>query len=168
MRCRVIALFELPLEPLPERQQFVAIALAAGILLLVLELVRRRKLREEYSWLWVVTAIGLIALALDGTLLEHASGWIGAATSTSTLFFGAIVFLLLVALQFSVHLSKLAHRQKALAQRLALLEEEVERLRATRDARDASQDVDLVRTTVPLRELPQVGAAASDRKGDIA
>lgn len=157
---------ELPLEPLPERQQFVAIALAAGILLLVLELVRRRKLREEYSWLWVVTSIVLIALALDGTLLERASGWIGAATSTSTLFFGAIVFLLLVALQFSVHLSKLAHRQKALAQRLALLEEEVERLRAVRDS--APPEAERIRPTLPLRELPQVGAAASDRKGDIA
>ncbi|HLQ38933.1 MAG TPA: DUF2304 family protein, partial [Planctomycetota bacterium] len=54
----------LDLEPLPARQQLVAIVLAAAVLALVVELVRRRKLREEYSWVWVLTAVLLIALAL--------------------------------------------------------------------------------------------------------
>jgi hypothetical protein len=149
-------IFVTELEPLPGRQQFVAVAVAVAMLVLVLELVRRRKLREEYSWLWVVTALGLIVLALNGDVLVLASRWIGAAASTSTLFFGAIVFLLLVALQFSVHLSKLAQRQKTLAQRLALLERELEERRGAGG------------TTIPLREPPPVGAARRDAQDEIA
>lgn len=124
-----------PLEPLAERQQLVAILLAGSMLLLVLELVRRRKLREEYSWVWVATSIALMALAAQQDLVLLISGWLGSATATSTLFFGAILFLLLLALQFSVRLSKLTFRHKTLAQRTALLEQELERLRnASTDA----------------------------------
>jgi len=118
------------LQPLPGRQQAVAIGLAAAVLLLVIELVRRRKLREEYSWLWVSTALLLIVLAIDQDLLVWLSGWIGVASPVSTLFFGASVFLLALVLQFSVRLSRLTHRHRTLAQRLALLEDEVQRLRA--------------------------------------
>jgi len=115
---------------LPTRQRVVAIALAVSILLLVVELVRRRKLREEYSWVWIGTSIVLIALALENGLLLSFGEWIGAASSTSTLFFFAVVFLMLLALQFSVRLSRLTQRHKTLGQRLGLLEAELERLRA--------------------------------------
>lgn len=117
------------LEPLPERQKFVAVAMAVCLLLAVLEMVRRRKLREEYSVLWVVTALALLVLAFEQDLILIVTSWIGAATVTSTLFFGALVFLMLVSLQFSVRLSKLTHRNKALGQKIALLEQEIENLR---------------------------------------
>lgn len=120
------------LEALPGRQTVVAIALAVGMLLLVLELVRRRKLREEYSWVWVATAIALILLATNQGVLVSISHWIGAASTVSTLFFGALLFLLAVALQFSIRLSRLTHRNRTLAQRVALLEEEMARLRVDR------------------------------------
>lgn len=118
------------LQPLHDRQRLVAIAIAIGVLLFVLELVRRRKLREEYSWVWVSTAILLIVLAVDGDLLVTLSRWIGSASPVSTLFFGALVFLLALVLQFSVRLSRLTHRHRTLAQRLALLEQEVTELRS--------------------------------------
>lgn len=117
------------LAPLPERQRLVAVLLATGVLVFVIELVRRRKLREEYSWVWVATSLVLIALAASRDLLHTLSSWIGAASSVSTLFFGAFVFLLALVLQFSVRLSRLTHRHRTLAQRMALLEEEVRRLR---------------------------------------
>jgi hypothetical protein len=117
------------LEPMPERQRFVAIAVAAGVALLVFELVRRRKLREEYSWVWVATAAVVGVLAVYQDLLLTLSRWIGAANPASTLFFGALLFLFALAVQFSVRLSRLTHRQRTLGQRLALLEEEIQRLR---------------------------------------
>lgn len=117
------------LTPLLERQRLVAVLVASGVLVLVVELVRRRKLREEYSWVWVATSLVLIALAASRDLLHTLSSWIGAASSVSTLFFGAFVFLLALVLQFSVRLSRLTHRHRTLAQRMALLEEEVRRLR---------------------------------------
>lgn len=118
------------LQSLHDRQRFVAIAIAVGVLLFVLELVRRRKLREEYAWVWIGTSVVLIVLAISNDLLVTLSQWVGAASSVSTLFFGAFVFLLALVLQFSVRLSRLTHRHRTLAQRLALLEQEVSELRA--------------------------------------
>jgi hypothetical protein len=117
------------LDPMHDRQQFVAIAGAITIMLIVFELVRRRKLREEYSWVWVVTSIAIVVLALSQSLLLTLTKWIGAASSASTLFFGAIIFLIGLTVQFSVRLSRLTHRQRTLAQRLALLEEELSSVR---------------------------------------
>lgn len=118
------------LEPLPDRQRLTAIVVAVGVLLLVLELVRRRKLREEYSWVWVITAILLIVLATYEGFLVELSRWVGASNTVSTLFFGAFLFLLALALQFSVRLTRLTHRNRTLAQRLALMEQEIEQLQA--------------------------------------
>jgi ABC-type polysaccharide/polyol phosphate export permease len=117
------------LEPLPERQRLVATLIAAGLVVLIFELVRRRKLREEYSWVWVITAIGLAVLAWQQDLLLTLSRWVGSSNAVSTLFFGALLFLLALVLQYSVRLSRLTHRYRTLGQRLALLEEEMLRLR---------------------------------------
>ena len=117
------------LRPLPERQTIVAITLAVTVLIVVVELVRKRRLREEYSLLWVGTAAILLVLALRQDLILELSKLFGAAQSSSTLFFLALVFLMLLSLQFSVHLSRLTFRNKALSQRIALLEQEMEELR---------------------------------------
>lgn len=122
------------LEPLLDRQQVVAVVVAVGLIVLTFELVRRRKLREEYAWVWIVTAVVLAVLALQQDLLLTISRWIGSASVVSTLFFGAFLFVLALLLQFSVRLSRLTHRHRTLGQRLALLEEEVERLRRGGDA----------------------------------
>ena len=117
------------LTPMHQRQRVVAIAGSVTVVLVVFELVRRRKLREEYSWVWIATAGGVSLLALNQSLLLTITRWIGAASSASTLFFGAIVFLLALCIQFSIRLSRLTHRQRTLAQRMALMEEEMRELR---------------------------------------
>jgi ABC-type polysaccharide/polyol phosphate export permease len=126
------------LDPLPERQRFVAFVIAAGLVVLIFELVRRRKLREEYSWVWMITAIGLAVLAWHQELLLTLSQWVGSSNAVSTLFFGALLFLLALVLQYSVRLSRLTHRYRTLGQRLALLEEEMQRLR-NEQAREREQ-----------------------------
>ena len=121
--------FQERLEPLPERQTVLAIVLAVTMLVVVVELVRKRRLREEYSFLWVGTAAVLLLLAVKQDLIIELSKLFGAADSSSTLFFLALVFLMLLCLQFSVRMSKLTSRNKALSQRIALLEREMEELR---------------------------------------
>lgn len=129
----------LELAPMLDRQRIVALALATVVVVLVFELVRRRKLREEYSWVWIAIAIVVATFAIEQDLLLTVSRWIGASSSVSTLFFGAIMFLMALVLQFSVRLSRLTHRHRTLGQRLALLEAEVLRLRERQraDTRDA-------------------------------
>lgn len=109
---------------MPLRQQIVALAISLGVLALIVELIRRRRLREEYSVLWFLTGLGILVLASWYELLVALTDFIGAALPTSTLFFFALVFLFLVSLQFSVRISTLDNRVKELAQKIALREVE--------------------------------------------
>jgi hypothetical protein len=111
----------------PVRQRILAISVAVAILILVIELVRRRKLREEYSVLWVVTAIGLLVIAFNVKWLLWATALVGAVQPPSTLFFGGLLFVMLLCLMFSVRISRLTYRLRTVSQRLALLEEELHR-----------------------------------------
>jgi hypothetical protein len=128
------------IAPLLDRQRYVALAVAAAVVVLVFELVRRRKLREEYSWVWVATATFVAALALEGDLLTTISAWVGSSSPVWTLFFGTMVFLLALALQFSVRLTRLTHRHRTLGQRMALLEAEVQRLRERQDGEERAPE----------------------------
>jgi hypothetical protein len=116
-------------ENLPERQRVLAIGLAIALVVVVFELVRRRKLREEYAVLWFVTASVVLLLAIDLRVLHWLQTLVHADAPVSVLFFGALLFLMLVSLQFSIRLSRLTSRNKNLTQRLALLEDELRALR---------------------------------------
>jgi len=104
------------------------VALAAGIclLLLVIELVRKRRLREEYSWLWLMTGAVVLLLSLWFGLLKWITDLVGAVTPSSTIFLFAFLFLIFISLHFSVVISKLTNQNKNLAQKYALLESELE------------------------------------------
>jgi hypothetical protein len=104
------------------RQKIVALAISLAILVLIIDLVRKRRLREEYSVLWILTGIGICILSVWYGLLRTITTFIGAVVPTSTLFFFALVFLILLSLQFSVRISALQDQIKELTQRLALLE----------------------------------------------
>lgn len=106
---------------MPLKQKIVAILIALSVFFVILELVRRRKLREEYSWLWLATGMMLVVLTLWYDLLVWITGLIGAMAPTSTLFFFGLIFLMLVCIQFSMRISKLTNQVKDLAQEVTLL-----------------------------------------------
>ena len=106
---------------MPFRQQVVAFAIGVGLLLLIVELIRRRRLREEYSVLWFLTGIGILVLVSWYDLLVWMTHFIGSVLPTSTLFFFALIFLFLVCLQYSVRISTLDNRVEDLAQQFALM-----------------------------------------------
>ena len=60
-----------------DRVQIVALGGSLVLLLLVLELVRRRRLAEEYSALWIVSALALIGVSLRRDALDFAAWWLG-------------------------------------------------------------------------------------------
>jgi len=111
-----------------DRIQILSIIGAAGLLLVVLELVRRRALLERYALLWLFSALGLLVFAIwrDGlVVLADAVGIASPPNALFTLAFGAILVLLL---HFSAAVSRLADRSKLLTQRVALMEEQLRRL----------------------------------------
>src|SRR4051812_40994024 len=105
------------------RVQIVSIILAAGLLVVVLELVRRRRLLERYALLWLFSALVLLGLALWRGALERIADAFGIASPPNALFFVAFGFILVLLLHFSAAVSKLADQSRVLAQRLALLED---------------------------------------------
>ena len=107
--------------------RIVALALSLGLLFVVLELVRRRRLLERYALLWLFSALALVLLTAWADLLQVAADLIGVAYPPSALFLIAFGFVIVLLLHFSVAVSRLADQSKVLAQRLAMLEEKVAR-----------------------------------------
>jgi hypothetical protein len=114
---------------MPIRNKIVALAVGIGLLILIIELVRRRKLREEYSWLWLLTGCVILVLTLWFDLLKWITHLVGAVTPSSTIFLFAFLFLIFISLHFSVVISRLTDRNKEMAQRYALLELELNELK---------------------------------------
>lgn len=111
------------------RVKIVTLMICIAMLLLVVDLVRRRKLREEYSQLWFATWFGILVLMVWFDLLKWISHFIGAVSTVSTLFLFAFMFLILISLHFSVVISKLTNRLKDLSQQHAILQSELESIK---------------------------------------
>jgi hypothetical protein len=110
----------------PLRVSIVAALAALALLFVVFELIRRRRLSERYALLWIVTGVVILVLALWRGLLSTLADAVGIAYPPSALFVLAAFFILVVLLHYSTVISKLADQNRILAQRLALLEEELE------------------------------------------
>ena len=110
---------------MPLRQKMLAILLSVGLIILIFELVRRRKLREEYSWLWMLTGVVIFVLATWHGLLLFISRLLGIALPASTIFLFGGFFLILINLYFSVKISTLTTQVKELVQRQAILDSRI-------------------------------------------
>ncbi len=106
-----------------DRIQWVSILGSGALLATVLELVRSRRLREEYSLLWIFTAAVLLLLSCWRGLLDRLAQGTGIKYPPSALFLVAIGFFLLILLHFSLVVSDLSRKTKRLAQELDLREE---------------------------------------------
>ena len=110
---------------MPTRQKVVFLTIALVLLAVIFELVRRRRLRVEYAWLWLASGSSIVVLILRYDLLIWITERVGAVIPTSTLFFICILFLALLSLHYSVRLSSVTRELKELTQELGLLRAEV-------------------------------------------
>ncbi len=102
------------------RAQVVAGLTALLLAFYVLNLVRRRRLSEEYSVLWMLATVGVTVLAFWTGLLHTITRLFGALYDTSTIFFFGFVFVFVSLLQHSMKLTRLEHQNRDLARALAL------------------------------------------------
>jgi hypothetical protein len=109
-------------QPQPGSTRVIAVLVSGAFLVAVLNLVRRGRLREEYTPIWTVVAVGILALSLWFDALRAITWAVGAWTPSSTLFFFGVVFLLVVCLNYAIRLSTLTVQVKALAQEIAMLQ----------------------------------------------
>ncbi len=102
-------------------QRIFALVIGIGIFVAIIEMVRRRKLGEEYSFLWLIIGIGIVVLVLWQDLLEWLTHLIGAIAQTTTIFIFGFVIVILINLHYSVKITKLSRQVKELAQQIAIL-----------------------------------------------
>ena len=96
---------------------------SVGLVLIVLELIRSRRLRERYALLWLATGIVLAVLCAWRDGLNTIARWVGIRSyPPAVLFAVGILFIIAVLLHYSTVISRLSAQNVVLAQRLALLE----------------------------------------------
>jgi len=95
------------------------------LLLAVLELVRRRRLREKYALLWLLTAVVLLILSIWRGAVDSIASLVGVGYAPAIIFAIAFLFVLVVLLHYSTVVSNLADRTVWLTQQIALLEQRI-------------------------------------------
>ena len=113
---------------MPLHQKIFAISVSIILFIVIIDLVRRRKLREEFSWLWLLTGLIVILLTAWYDLLRLITKVIGAGLPTTTLFLFGVIFLLAINLYYATKISSLHDHVKDLAQHVAILQSEVQKL----------------------------------------
>jgi hypothetical protein len=119
------------------RVQIVSIIGALGLLIVILEMVRRRRLLERYALLWMFSALVILALAIWRNALEQVAKAVGIYSPPNALFFIALGFVLLLLLHFSSAVSRLSDQSKVLAQRQAIIEHQLRRLKEQHEEQPA-------------------------------
>jgi len=120
------------------RTEIVMFLIPAVLFVAVLEMVRRRRLREDYSLMWLATLAALLLLAVfRDTLLDRIAESMGIFYPPSAMFVIGFGMVTLILLQFSIVISKLAQQNKQAAQHIALLSTRVHELEAKLDNREA-------------------------------
>ena len=109
--------------------QLITAAGAVGLAVIVLDLVRRRRLSEEYSLLWVISTLAVAVLGLSPPILSLVTRALGIRYESSLVFFAGLAFGVVMLLYISVRMSRLAQDQQAVVRELALLRSTVEELR---------------------------------------
>jgi len=116
-----------------DRVQIFALAGSVGLLVLVLELVRRRQLAEEYSALWIVSSLALIGLSVKRNLIDIMAHWIGVYYPPAVLLLFLIGVIAMASLSFSVILSRQQRQIDRLIEENAILSAEMRALRREAD-----------------------------------
>lgn len=100
---------------------------SVALVIIVLELIRSRRLRERYALLWLATGIVLAVLCAWRDGLNTIASWVGIRSyPPAVLFAVGILFILAVLLHYSTVISRLSDQNVLLAQKLALLEQELD------------------------------------------
>ena len=108
---------------MPLQQRFLIFGVAVVLMLSIFELVRKRRLREEYAWLWLLAGVViLIATFVPMEGLRAVANIMGSSNPPAAIFFLGFCATTFLCLQFSVRLSRMTEQIKNLGQKVSLLE----------------------------------------------
>lgn len=108
------------------RIQILAIVGSVLLILFIIELIRRKRLREEFSILWLGMGFVFLVISLFRGLLDKFSYFVGIGYPPAALFLILIMGLTVILIHFSVAISELKEANQKLSQEIGLLKLELE------------------------------------------
>jgi hypothetical protein len=135
--------------------RILSIVIACLVLFVVIEMMRRRKLREKYAGVWLVVAVGVVVLAVIPSAAQFLAKLTGVETPSNFVFLLAGVVLALVSLHLSTEVGHLEEEVRTSVEETALLRCELEDAKRELAGRIAVLEA---RTTAPddVKGLPEV------------
>lgn len=106
---------------------------AVATLAVVIELLRRRRLRERHAIWWLIAGVLALIAGIFPSVLAWAASLLGIGVPSNLVFFVSIAILVLVCIQHSAELTRLESTTRSLAEAVALLDL---KLREQRDVTD--------------------------------
>lgn len=109
-----------------DRIQIISIVVSFSVFIFVFNLVRRRKLKTEYSLIWLIVSIVFILLSLWKNGIDWLAGLMGIAYAPSVLFLLLLFGIVMLLIEFSLIISKQSEKIKILTQELGLIKHEMQ------------------------------------------
>lgn len=121
------------------RIQLVAIAGSILLIVFILILIRKRRLKEEYSILWLFFSFVFLILSVWRGSIDWLAAKLGIAYSPAALLLVLLMAIFVIMIEFSTIISKISESNKNLAQDLGILKEEMEKLKQKTQAENNKQ-----------------------------
>lgn len=109
-------------------QYILGIAAAVFTLGIVIEMLRRRRLRERHAIWWLIAGFLALIISVFPVILTWFSGVLGFEVPVNLVFFASLLILFLVALQHSSELTELESHNRKLVEEIALLEMRIRKI----------------------------------------
>ncbi|HPI90083.1 MAG TPA: DUF2304 domain-containing protein [Spirochaetota bacterium] len=116
-----------------DRVQWIGIIFSLLYIVIILVLIHRKKIKEEYSLLWLFSGLVFLIISIWVKALHYFSFLIGIAYPPAALFLIMLIAVILILIHYSMVVSKMSDQIKTLVQEQGLLKMEVDRLRAEKN-----------------------------------
>lgn len=120
--------------------KWLAIIISLVVLLATIELVRRERLTFKYALGWLVISVLALLFALFDQLVFRIAYTLGFELPSNFIFFSLLVFFVFLSLFLTIFLCEQNNRNDTIAQKIGILEFEIERLNKLLDADQKDAD----------------------------
>jgi len=140
----------------------IGVLAALAVLVLTVELLRRRALREKYAVIWLIVSIAAVVFTVFPGLLLRLSQRLGFQIPANFVFAIAALVLLIVGMQLSLEVGRLEDRSQRLAEEVGLLRHDIEQLRSERGTTSGALEADVSVAPPPGGSATDPGDGGSD------
>lgn len=108
------------------KMQIISLIFSGFILYIIFEMVKKKKIKEEYSILWFIMGLIFLFVSVFPSIIDKLGSLFGIAYAPTLILLLLIAFILAVLIHFSVVLSRLSEKNKDLIQEVGLLKHELD------------------------------------------